>query len=232
MSAQISVFILFILLFFYVTYTRPTGLQDYPEETHLAAVFKCLPILTLIYMTASSRDCAILRPQLKNSVTLGLGFSMIGDYLLIWRITNFIPGASAFAVAHIFYLRGYGFKPTILLVALIWGATAVNTFIFIQPSLTATRQMIIGCYTLLLASLGWRTTVHWWQYRTLASLLAMLGALLFNISDFILILDHAVYPGQIPCASLLIMITYYAAQLGIALSVVGFEPATIEQKKR
>ena len=68
--------------------------------------------------------------------------------------------------------------------------------------------------------MGWQAAELWWSVRDTAALLAMLGAILFLVSDSILALDK--FRSPLPLRDLLVMSTYYAAQLLIVWSVHHF----------
>ena len=213
-------------VFFWMTYTLPTGFKDYPEETIRAAIYKCIPIATLMYMVYSSETRYAEHENSKTNLLFGLLFSMGGDFCLIWRHALFVPGATLFAFAHIFYIRGFKSKPLGLLVGLFCVTNSVGSFLFFLPDLVTPDLIVIaGGYGLLVSSMLWRAIVHWQEMKTTASVLAMLGAISFNVSDFTIMLDHAKYIAQVPYASVIIMVTYYGAQLGIAMSVVMYSPS-------
>jgi len=75
--------------------------------------------------------------------------------------------------------------------------------------------------------MSWRASAKLVTGRNLGSVVAFLGAASFVVSDNILSYDMMIQP--LPAASLLIMPTYYLAQLGFALSVVYFE-GTVRDK--
>ena len=75
-------------------------------------------------------------------------------------------------------------------------------------------------YGLVLMVMGWQAAEQWWALRDTSALLAMVGAALFMISDSALALNR--FRGGIPQPDLIIMSTYYGAQLLIAWSVYKF----------
>ena len=60
--------------------------------------------------------------------------------------------------------------------------------------------------------------------------MALVGAIFFLLSDNILAADMFIKP--IPAAAISIMITYYLAQLGFALSVAYYKPSAPEANKQ
>jgi len=76
-------------------------------------------------------------------------------------------------------------------------------------------------YIGLLAVMVWRAVARVQLFDDLwtwTKLCAFAGSLLFIISDFVIAIDEFRYP--VPYSHEIIMLTYYAAQLGITLSVV------------
>ena len=227
MKLGLAVFFASIGVFFWMTYTLPTGFKDYPEETVTAAVFKCIPIATLLFIVQYTEARLTEHQNLKTNIFLGLFFSLIGDICLIWRHALFLPGASFFAVAHVFYIRGFKTSPLGLAPGTFCITNAIGSFIFFLPDLvTPDLVLVAGGYGLLVSCIWWRTIVHWQQMKTTASVFAMVGAGLFNLSDFTIMLDHAKFIAQVPYASVIIMVTYYLAQLGLAMSVAMYSPST------
>jgi len=85
-------------------------------------------------------------------------------------------------------------------------------------------KAIVPLYMILLLSMLWRAVsrlqifnknIEW----TWPKLCCSLGALCFVISDSVLSFDLFIY--DVPYSHPIIMLTYYGAQLGIALSVVN-----------
>ena len=76
-------------------------------------------------------------------------------------------------------------------------------------------------YIALLATTVWRAVARvqfFGDLWTWTKLCAFAGSLLFIVSDFVIAVDKFRHP--VPYSHQIIMVTYYAAQLGITLSVV------------
>ena len=84
------------------------------------------------------------------------------------------------------------------------------------PHVGALRLPVV-IYALVLVVMGWQAAEQWWVLRDGSAFLAMVGALLFMLSDAILALNK--FRAPIPQHDLIIMTTYYGAQLLIAWSV-------------
>ena len=50
----------------------------------------------------------------------------------------------------------------------------------------------MALYSLLVATMWWRTMAHFYEYLSTGAFFACLGGALFNLSDFILVLDDKV----------------------------------------
>lgn len=79
----------------------------------------------------------------------------------------------------------------------------------------------VPIYTALLLTMGWRANARVTNVNHLPKLLGAIGAILFVISDSLIGVDAFYSP--IKHAKIWIMITYYAAQLGITLSTLDHD---------
>lgn len=152
----------------------------------------------------------------------GLVFSLAGDVFLMLPQDRFIPGLFSFLVAHLLYIAaftnlaglhnrsGWLYWPY-LLVALLMLA-------YLWRAVGKLRIYVIA-YMLVISVMAWQGAEYWFVSGTTASLLAAIGALLFLISDSVLAIDRFRY--KFATASIVVMSTYYVAQLLIAWSVRG-----------
>ncbi len=53
-------------------------------------------------------------------------------------------------------------------------------------------QIAVAVYSLLVACMWWRSMAHFYEYLSTGAFFACLGGALFNLSDFILVLDDKV----------------------------------------
>lgn len=154
-------------------------------------------------------------------ILVGLLSSLAGDIFLELPGNWFIQGLVAFLIAHIFYIvayqsrTGFHLTPAILLIFAIYGALMLW---FLLPHVGA-MQLPVIVYMAVILVMGWQAAEQWTRLRDLSSLLALVGALLFIVSDSALAWNR--FRNSLPASSLLIMSTYYLAQALIALSVRG-----------
>ncbi|KAG1662029.1 Lysoplasmalogenase-like protein TMEM86A [Nymphon striatum] len=161
-----------------------------------------------------------VRPLCFACRSRGLVFSMLGDAFLIWKHL-FMYGLISFCIAQFFYVSAFGLKPIKPLVGAICFSFLSCHYAAIYPYL---KGMIFYCapmYGLLICFMVWRAIARLQFFEDLwtwTKLCSCVGAVLFCISDSILAFNNFAF--EIPHSQALIMVTYYGAQVGIALSVV------------
>lgn len=119
-------------------------------------------------------------------------------------------GLGAFAVAHLLYIWTLGFTPLRLRLLLPIALFSVPYAILLLRSLPADMVLPVVVYALVLACTLWRGLARGGA--------AGWGTLLFTVSDSVL--AWSTFVGPLPHSRLVIMTTYYAAQLLLALSGV------------
>ncbi|XP_017657025.1 lysoplasmalogenase isoform X2 [Nannospalax galili] len=173
------------------------------QPSWLSALVKCLPLLCLVvflWAVASGRSYT----QLLQGALL---CSAVGDACLIWPET-FLHGMAAFSAAHLLYIRAFGLSPLQPGLLLFTIPASLMYYSLLLQHLEPDMVLPVVAYGLILNAMLWRA-LAWGRS-------AGWGALLFMISDGVLAWDIFVQP--LPFAHLLVMTTYYAAQLLIALS--------------
>lgn len=193
---------------------------DYP--TVFSALIKCLPIMCLTFFVWLQGVSLRKEHDYQRRILVGLVFSCLGDALLIWHETHFITAMAAFAVAHVSYIRAFGFSRPYKWVK---GIPFVGLLLFVMylfyPGLQGILLPGVYIYIWIICSMGWRAVAqidleNTWSWT---SLFGCIGAVLFMLSDLIIGINKFVTP--VPLSRVLIMSTYYAAQVFIALSAVN-----------
>ena len=149
----------------------------------LVYVFKPLTMIFIISL-------ALIRMKGNRSfygyfVLLGLLFSLLGDVFLMLPSNLFLEGLISFLIAHIFYIlafsKGVGLRmknfswlPFLLFGVLIYG--------FMLPSLKEMTVPVL-VYMIIILTMGWRAYERWDQTKTREAKSALIGAVLFIISD-------------------------------------------------
>lgn len=193
-------------------------IPDEPQAVKL--LFKLIPMWMIIaygylHMPSNRKSCHWM-------IGIGLFFCMLGDGLLGW----FIVGLSAFLIGHLFYVTAFINR---------WRFSAIRFFMIVPilayasfmswhliQALIHDDNYALGAPVLLyIIVISFMT----WSAIMTGNKLAIVGSLLFAVSDSILSWDRFV--SDIVFAGPLIMTTYYAAQFLIASSL-----RTIAQDKR
>ncbi len=180
----------------------------------LKLIFKVIPMLLIIILAAIQKPLHIKKYQLL--IIAGLIFCMIGDYTLQW----FLIGLTSFLIGHVFYIFAFSTAnerqvPTwAKILLLLYGASMA---IWIAGSVFKTGETILGIA--VIAYISVILTMGWTAIKT-GSTLATIGALLFIASDSYLAINKFVTP--LAFSHEVIMLTYYSAQLLIALSILQY----------
>lgn len=200
------------------------------KPTVFAAVLKILPILCLCGFVSLQGVSLEKEHNYSRHILLGLVFSGIGDILLVWAKMFFIHGMISFGIAHILYIRAFGFPPLQLrnlpgfLLCLFPG---LYIYYVCYPGLKGILVTAVFIYGLVITTMLWRAIscvqnqikdnglCRWTRTS------ACFGATMFYISDNLIALNKFCFP--IPWSRALIMTTYYAGQMGIALSAFNIE---------
>ena len=166
---------------------------------------------------------------------LGLIFSLAGDTFLMvsfYRFSNrwFLPGLAAFLLAHVAYM--IGFSMPFGNVPLVWGigiaiVLALTSARVLRRIVSGVREkglqrMVAPVVTygtiITLMLLAAMLTLYRVDWKTTASGLVCLGAILFYFSDIILAWNKFVRP--IKNGRLLNMIAYHLGQIALITGVV------------
>ncbi|MFJ5564687.1 lysoplasmalogenase [Lysinibacillus xylanilyticus] len=201
-----KVLLAFIILFglYYIFF-----LSHIPES--LILIFKVIPMLLIIILAATPKNLGIKKYQLL--IVIGLVFCMVGDYTLQW----FLIGLTSFLIGHIFYIFAFSSTnerqvPTwAKIVLLVYGASMA---VWIAGTVFSSGEIVLGIA--VIAYISVILTMGWTAIRT-GSTFATIGALLFISSDSYLAINKFVMP--LPFSHEFIMLTYYSAQILIALSI-------------
>jgi uncharacterized membrane protein YhhN len=180
----------------------------------LKLVFKVIPMLLIIILAATQKNLGIKKYQLL--IVIGLVFCMVGDYTLQW----FLFGLTSFLIGHIFYIFAFSSTnerqvPTwAKIVLLVYGASMA---VWIVGTVFSSGDVVLGFA--VIAYISVILTMGWTAIQT-GSTFATIGALLFIASDSYLAVDKFVMP--LPFSHEFIMLTYYSAQILIALSILQY----------
>ncbi|GAB0094846.1 lysoplasmalogenase-like protein TMEM86A [Sergentomyia squamirostris] len=207
-------FVTFVLYFVFSTYDKKSEL--------LSTLVKCAPIYSLILFIVLCGDHTV-NSAYTSKILAGLFFSSIGDLLL--NINLFEYGVLAFAVAHVAFISAFGFYPRRWDIGLTLIAVGLALLsILINYVSNVVLQLCLPIYSLLLVTMAWRAMARastCQDQKDWPKILGAIGGTLFVISDGLLAFNK--FYINIPYAVILIMVPYYLAECGIALSVVDYK---------
>ena len=190
----------------------------YGVSTHamaLCLLTKPVPVLALLGWLHSGP----VSPY-RHWISIGLGFSLLGDILLAWPQDLFVFGLGAFLFAHLAYLRAYLLdcrRPALLplVLALLAG---VSLFSVMATKGLGDLLIPVGVYALAISAMLWRALARLGTHVAKHSAwLAAAGAVAFVVSDSLIGIDRFVHPFS--AAPYLIILSYWIGQWGIAASV-------------
>ncbi len=152
-------------------------------------------------------------------IIAGLIFSLFGDIFLMLPTDKFIQGLAAFFVAHIFYIIAFssGFGPYFEIGYLIPAIIYAVIFLWVILPKTGSMKLPVLIYTLVLLVFMWQATGRYYYLAETSALYVFVGAILFVISDSIL--AYARFVKNFRISQLIILSTYWGAQLCFALSI-------------
>lgn len=191
-----------------------------PFPSWFACLIKSLPVVCLCGFVLIHGMSLGEKHAYARRILSGLIFSCIGDVMLIWPCC-FMWGMISFGVAHLLYISAFGMKPVNSLAGLVCAAAGMAATLILISGCHGPYFVLVPLYTFLLMFMVWRAVARVQLFEDLwtwTKLCSCGGGILFAISDCLLGLN--MFHSPIPYANMLIMVTYYAAQLGIALSVV------------
>ncbi|XP_056348075.1 lysoplasmalogenase-like protein TMEM86A [Oenanthe melanoleuca] len=187
-----------------------------------SALIKCLPIFCLWVFLLAHGINFLVSHRSASRILAGLIFSAVGDAFLIWQEQGyFIHGLLMFAITHILYSSAFGMKPLDLKAGLLMGLVSSSCYAFLYSYLSGPFTYLVAVYIALIGFMGWRAVAgvqlcnDLWTWTKLS---ACVGAMLFMVSDLTIALNEFCFP--VPYSRFIIMATYYAAQMLIALSAV------------
>ncbi|XP_066944496.1 lysoplasmalogenase TMEM86A-like [Macrobrachium rosenbergii] len=198
------------------------------QPSIFAMVIKCLPILSLIAFVLLHGMSLGEEYAYSRRILLGLILSVFGDALLIWD-DLFIHGLCAFLVAQCFYVSAFGFRPfNIYAASVVYTVMAVGLYL-LMPGTSGVISFGMPVYAFLLMTMVWRAVARVQLFEELwtwTKLCSCMGGILFAVSDGCIGFNE--FYGRVPHSQAIIMVTYYAAQLGISLSVVDSKASYLD----
>lgn len=185
-------------------------------------------IASLFFIVLAFLTSAKLKNVRKNIyvilIIVGLIFGMFGDILIeLPTEWGFVAAAGSFAVGHILYSIAFCYvsgisKKQMLVFALC--SVFVIAYMIFMPYINAGDLLAVGIvYGLIISFMVGSAVSLWKKDMSIPKKLCVAGAVLFLLSDFILL--HDLFVTAIDCSFLVFFntITYYPAQFVLALSL-------------
>ncbi|UCF37576.1 MAG: lysoplasmalogenase [Acidobacteriota bacterium] len=162
-----------------------------------------------------------------KTIGVGLLFGALGDILLEAPDRTFLPGLIAFLLGHLVYigaflLRSQQFNLIRALPVYAFGSAILMPLLRSQLIQERGLEIPVIIYMIVICAMVWRawTVDTGSDQRSIATHLALAGALLFLISDSILAVRLFLF--DLPFARFIIMATYWLGQFGIAASAIRY----------
>ncbi|XP_034246666.1 lysoplasmalogenase-like protein TMEM86A isoform X2 [Thrips palmi] len=190
--------------------------------TWLYVLVKVMPVLSLVLFVVLHEGHRLSLPgyqcRFSRRVALALALSAFADALLVWP-SQFLTGMFVFVAVHLLYIAAFGFRPLRPALGVALYASSAWAVSFLVPGLKGPLVLAVPLYTAVLVTMLWRAVARDWDFRTLVPghwfrLCPAVGGMLFVASSS----DSTCSTGP---SQVLIMTTYYTAQLGMALSILS-----------
>ena len=146
-----------------------------------------------------------------------LGFSLVGDVLLMLPTDAFVTGLAAFLLAHLCYVVGFFSKGPVGWALLV---SAIGVVLLITPIAVRLLRSLEDKSTLRGPVALYMGVISVMLATALATgnAFAAVGAMLFTLSDSMIGWDRFVRPFR--AAPVAIMVTYHLGQAGLVLSLL------------
>jgi uncharacterized membrane protein YhhN len=181
----------------------------------LCLAAKPVPVLALAAYLLPAKS------WLSRLVVAGLLLSVAGDVLLEIEADLFVPGLVAFLLAHLAYIAGFvaDTRRLHLLRLLPFAGYGATAYVILLPGL-GEMTVPVTAYMVVICAMMWRASARIGEARPLLAWLGLAGAVVFAVSDTLIAVDR--FMVEVPAASTMIILLYWAGQLGITLSVDRF----------
>jgi uncharacterized membrane protein YhhN len=177
------------------------------------------PLATSLIIAVAAVAAAPVPAAYKTLVLAGLVCSLLGDIALMFPEKWFTAGLAAFLAAQVLYILafkpqpGHPVSPATFLPFVLFG---LLMFFLLAPKL-GPMKLPVFIYIAAITTMAGFAAARYIDRGGTKPLLAFIGAVLFLISDSVLAYDR--FAKRIPGARIIVLGTYFPAQLLIALSV-------------
>ena len=176
---------------------------------------KLVPVACLIAWVSAWRG------RYAQLVITGLSLSLVGDAMLAVPRDWFLFGLIAFLMAHLCYVAAFiGVEKRLrldrLAPVLVW---MVGFYLFLLPGLGG-MAIPVAVYAVAIGTMLWRSLSLAPDWTSILRSPAALGALSFGLSDSSLAIAR--FHGGFAGAGILVIVSYWLGQYGLARSVREF----------
>jgi uncharacterized membrane protein YhhN len=188
-------------------------------RSRLSLHYATKPLTTALIIAVAAVAPAPIPAVYKWLILAGLVFSLLGDIALMFPEKWFQAGLVAFLAAQILYAlafkpqAGHPVSPMTFLPFALYG---LLMFFLLAPHLGPLKVPVF-VYIAAITTMAGFAAARYIDRGGTKTLLAFIGAFLFLISDSVLAYDR--FARKIPGARIIVLGTYFPAQLLIALSV-------------
>ena len=199
----------------------------------LRLIFKCFPLMilivsvtrTLLYSNAPISPSAPGSVHKLSQLFWGLLFSCIGDAYLVFP-DYFLFGIVSFAISQGVYISLFGgglifFQNTTqneVIIGLVVATISCLVYVSIVRHMKPLLAVLAALYCVLISMMLWSALIQTHRSLNDHTILGAAGATMFYASDLLLSVNK--WGVKLPYAQVLIMTTYYSAQLFITGSVL------------
>jgi uncharacterized membrane protein YhhN len=183
--------------------------------------FPNTPFTTLLLLAGAASAKRRVPPCYRWSIVAGLGWSALGDALLGFGRDWFVAGLGSFLAAHLCYLWAFTRDSRLAehkLPFVLWGVCGMALLPLLWPGVGVGLRIPVVLYTVAILAMAAQAASRAASRRDAAAILAAVGAALFVVSDSVLAFQRFRHP--LHSGGVIVLGTYFAAQGGIALSVV------------
>jgi uncharacterized membrane protein YhhN len=155
------------------------------------------------------------------SLVAGLGCSAVGDAFLMSGGRYFLPGLCSFLSAHICYIVGFTRDSRFgehKLPFACWGLYSLILVLCLWPGVSQGLRIPVLFYTVALSGMAAQAASRAAGLKETPAVFGAVGAGLFVVSDSLL--AYQKFREPLAYGHALVLGTYFAAQAGIALSVI------------
>jgi uncharacterized membrane protein YhhN len=180
-------------------------------------------LTTLFFLAGTAAANRAVPACYRWSVVAGLGCSALGDAFLMSAKDYFLAGLGSFLAAHICYLWAFTRDSRLaghIVPFICWILFGIALMVCLWPGVNPSLRIPVVLYASALLTMAAQATSRAIRQPGSAVIFAAVGAGLFVISDSVLAYQRFMQP--LTWGRIIVLGTYFAAQGGMALSVVFY----------